>query len=603
MKRKNLILAALVLVPLMLAAAPVSRQTAHKAALHFWNSYRPQSQKALDTMQAVTFDEVPHMYVFVNGEEGFVVVSADDCALPILGYSFEDPFPTRELNPELRYWLSGYEAQIAACPADAPVHPRWAALLDGPMPVEPLSLQNIPALVPVKWNQSDPYNRQCPYDTLRHDRAVVGCVATAMAQIMKRWNHPSCGTGSHSYMHQARHQGDAAYGLLSANFGNTTYLWEQMPVSLNYSATDEEAYAVSLLSYHCGVAVDMMYSPSASGAYTACWGNIDACATNAFRRYFKYESSLYYRVRDGYSDSVWLSMIDADLALGRPILYDGSDNSGGGHAFVLDGSDLDTHYHFNWGWGGYGNGFYAMNNLAPGSGGAGGNATYTFNEDQGAIFGIVPVPETFDTIEVWDTVCAGANSYTFLDYVLPPYTCDTHLRHLDTMYYLHLTRYPLLLLSFLPNGGQGSRFEIRYCCTDTLEMPECPFTIPGYRFRGWCRDRRGNNTIYRAGDRVKFRSNIEFYALWVDSSVSIQNVVDDNGPSLWPNPTEDHLNISLTDAEDVTVNIIDAWGRVVIQRQVVGGKAKISLERLPSGTYTVMIHTAETIYKRQIIKR
>ena len=69
---------------------------------------------------------------------------------------------------------------------------------------------------------------------------------------------------------------------------------------------------------------------------------------------------------------------------------------------MLDGSNLDTTYHFNWGWSGYGDGFYAMNNLAPGSGGAGGNATYTFNSGQGAIFGIQPVPEVFDTIVLYD---------------------------------------------------------------------------------------------------------------------------------------------------------------------------------------------------------
>ena len=52
---------------------------------------------------------------------------------------------------------------------------------------------------------------------------VTGCVATAMAQIMKYWNYPENGSGFHSYNH-------ARYGTLSANFGNDTYQWASMPI-------------------------------------------------------------------------------------------------------------------------------------------------------------------------------------------------------------------------------------------------------------------------------------------------------------------------------------------------------------------------------------
>lgn len=603
MKRAYVLLLMTVMFVATVPAATVPEETACRAAMNFWNTYRPETRKEVKNLQTLTFPELRNMYVFANDTLGFVIVAADDRVLPILGYSFDSPFPTRELNPELRYWLQGYEKQIkVACTLDKAADPRWNALLTNPVPPTPLTLTNVPMLVHTAWDQGDPYNDQCPYDSVYGARAVVGCVATAMAQILNRWQHPSTGTGTHSYMHHGYHN-NPSYGILTADFGNTTYMWQDMPIGGGTSGySTAERNAVSTLCYHCGVAVDMMYSPQASGAYSSCGSWASFCAVNAFPNFFKYSPSLMYRNRDAINnDSIWLSMIDADLEQGRPIYYDGSDDDGG-HAFILDGSDLDTHYHFNWGWSGWGNGFYAMNNLAPGSGGAGGNSTYTFNQDQGAIFGIVPIPEAYDTIEVWDTVCAGSGRYQFYEYSLPNASCDTLLRHLTTIYNLHLRRVSRYMLTFRPNYGVGNEFEQTYCFLDSVEMPECPFTKEGYRFRGWCQNKRGQDTIYRAGERVNLRGHLVFYAIWQDTNVGI-DAVDAAEVLMWPNPTEENINFSLTPAEDVTLNLIDAWGRVVIQRKVIGGKAKISLERLPSGTYTVMIYTSEKVYKRQVIKK
>ena len=52
------------------------------------------------------------------------------------------------------------------------------------------------------WHQGDPYNSFCPIgDTTcisGVDRTVVGCAATAAAQIMQYWAWPPKGIGSHS---------------------------------------------------------------------------------------------------------------------------------------------------------------------------------------------------------------------------------------------------------------------------------------------------------------------------------------------------------------------------------------------------------------------
>lgn len=589
---------------------PVDEATARRVALDFWNTHRPKTAAPLTTIQTRTVTELQHMYVFANGDNGFVLVSADDCVRPVLGYSFEDPFP-EVLNPELRFWLLQYERLITAVgDSDGAVDPRWAALAGTPVPSEPVALTDIPMLCSVRWNQTDPYNILCPYDSNYHERAVVGCVATAMAQIMKRWNHPWNGTGNHFYEHY-NHDLDSTYGILSADFEHTTYRWDIMPDIVNLLTSTERAEALGTISYHCGVAVDMMYGPSSiggSGAYSSCGWWASACAEHAFYEHFRYDSTtIQFRERYAYTDEEWLAMIDADLAAGRPIYYTGRDESSG-HAFVLDGSNLDTMYHFNWGWGGYGNGYYAMSNLAPGSGGAGGNATYTFNLDQSAIFGIQPLPEVFDTVAVYDTVCSDRTSYQFAGYNLSVANQTTFLHWLDTVFELHLQVVLTNFATFSENKGQlgGQMFDVEYCYPDGLVMPECPYSKTNCRFVGWSRNRNGNDApIYQMGDTVNTRGNITYYARWQDTTVAIETVAVDD-IALWPNPTRGTLTLSLGTAADAQVMVLDAVGRTVLRtdvRPTADGSAKILLADLPDGLYTVQVRTSSSVFNQRVIKQ
>ena len=596
MNKKTIILALLSLLTVSAFAAPVTAEVARRVAVNFWNSHYPETQKPVADMQLQPVAEFNNMYFFVNGEEGFVVVAADDRVRPVLGYSFDSPF-SEQPNPELRFWLSGYEMQIEAVKSvDKSADPRWETLLQTP-PEAPLTLQHVPALLRTRWNQGEPYNAQCPYDENYHVRTVVGCVATAMAQIMKRWEHPWCGEGNHSYY--------SDYGLLTADFENTTYMWQNMPLFVNIGASESETEALSTLSYHCGVAVEMMYGPSAtggSGAYSMCYPehNIYACAYSAFPTYFKYKPTLQHRMRMNHSEEAWLAYIDADLAAGRPIYYSGHDSTGG-HAFVLDGSNLDTTYHFNWGWGGYGDGFYTMANLAPGSGGAGGNATYTFHQQQGAIFGIEPDIEQLDTIEVYDTICPNYTSYSFRGYNLPLASCDTHLHVLDTVFFLHLRRISLKVIEFKPNGGTGEEFSIQYCIPDGIVMPECPFTKDSLRFVGWCRNQNGSGAVYLAGDTVFLQGNMSLYAKWVDPALGIDAVEDEN-PTLWPNPTTGELHLALALSDNAQYYVIDAVGRTLMSGNIVHREGQISLFGLSAGVYTVQIRTSKGVYNQRIIK-
>lgn len=401
-------LMALVGVVIPVQAMPVDPVKAQNVAENF-----ARQHMAGETVKAVNITaETPYteFYVFrleIGNDglhEGFVLVAADNCVTPILGYSMDNIFAFREMPSNVRGWLESYELQIRhykemernlqAQGADMSwlysSASLWARLSgenlaggtgvrfgDGPQytPVLPL--------LTTTWNQAPYYNSLCPYDSEEERYTYAGCVATATAQVMKYWNHPVTGYGSHSYEHDA-------YGVQSADFGSTTYLWNMMPNSLSENSTAEEVNAVATLMYHIGVAINMDYGTYGSGAATGSYGNVTApSAENALKTYFKYSSALHGIFLEDYTSEEWNQLLRNELDNNRPVLYSGHDTTGG-HAFVCDGYDSDGQFHINWGWGSSCDGYYVIGQLNPSSGGAGGNSSSSYNLSNLAIIGIQP---------------------------------------------------------------------------------------------------------------------------------------------------------------------------------------------------------------------
>lgn len=589
-------------------AATVDVNATRHVAAAFWNTNRPAEVKAIDENALFLRDcgDLTHMHIYSVQGTGFVIVSATNAAVPILAYSFDSPFP-EEIHPSLRYMLNGYESQLRYADSlgltpSSEVQDAWDALAKPTGKAAGAKATAIAPMVTTRWDQGSPYNKFCPYDSVSHVKTVVGCVATAMAQIIRFWKHPSCGTGSHSYLPEQRTQG--AIDTLTADFENTTYIYAYMPNSVmaDFSPV-REINAVATLSYHCGVAVDMMYG-SSSGAYTSCGYWSDACAVSAFVDYFKYDPDLQYAERYNYSDSAWREKIESNIAAGRPIYYSGRDQDGG-HAFVLDGMDQQRRYHFNFGWGGYGDGYFNLSNIAPISSGTGSNPTNTFNYSQSAIFNLKPIPTVLDTVDVYDTVCYDATSYAFYEYTINNPTTSVHdLVHLDTVYRLHLYKAQRRYAYLNPNGGTGVEVTHPFCYVNGLVFPECSFVKDGYTFVGWCTSASGNDVIYHPGDTLATRRNIFLYAIWQQTlAVSDAETLPLN---LWPNPTTGDINISAPDLQGASLEIFDATGRTVLHTdnlQTLGGTAKISLHALPVGAYTMRIATANGLYNQRIIKR
>lgn len=377
--KNNLLLFIVLFLHIATQAAPVDLKKAQLVATHFWmaNGGSPDVEW-VDLTSQTPFSEFS-ILANANGN-GFIIISGDDCVIPVLAYSLDNEFNPK-MPAHIVEYLNGMNQEIAFCKAHnvestAELASLWTSLTDGRY--APNTTTTVDPLLTTTWDQGDYYNEFCPASEGMH--TLTGCVATATAQIMKYWEWPSTGTGSYSYY-------QSPFGVLSANFGNTTYQWLLMPDALNQSSSQAQIDAVATLMYHVGVGVKMDYGFSGSAAYLFDSG-IDElpCPKYALTHYFDYQYTMHNVYKPNVTDSAWCSIIREELDAGRPILHGGRSGTGsflaGGHAFVCDGYDNNNLFHFNWGWGGYCDGYYAANDLNP--------ATHDFNYARGIVVGIEP---------------------------------------------------------------------------------------------------------------------------------------------------------------------------------------------------------------------
>ena len=295
-------------------------------------------------------ETTPAVYVFnAVGEQGFVLVSAEDNARAVLGYSDEGHIDAQNIPANMRAWLQMYADELARA-AKAPVAADAQRSVEYYPAVEPL-------IGNVAWNQNAPYNNHCPIDPKTNQRSVTGCMATAAAQVMYHHKYPKKGTGSYSY--------SCGWENLSVDFSKATYDWDHMLPSYKNGYTQQESDAVAQLMYHLGVASNMWYGSSASGAAMG-------TATQAMVRHFDYDAAIRVLMKDYMDEEAVMDAIVADLQGSRPVFIEALTKKDEGHAFVCDGIQADGYIHINWGWGGYGNGYFALSAMNPTNQGIGG---------------------------------------------------------------------------------------------------------------------------------------------------------------------------------------------------------------------------------------
>jgi len=382
MKKYLLTMMALILGISLLQAGPVDVKQAKLVGQQFAQTTMQTKSANLELVDAPMLDRgTPAFYIFNIGQEGYVIVSGDDSYRPIIGFSRMDNFdPT---NPGLAYYLRNIvlsRNNITAY-ATPEITAEWEMVMNEGRLMSKNGGRKVDVLVSTRWNQNYPYNYYCPeYAGCPGGHFYVGCVATAMAQIMKYWNHPLQGQGSHTYTSQAhpytnQHPANVPSHTCTANFGATTYDWDNMPNRLVSSSPIEQIQAVATLSYHCAVAVDMDWDYDGSGSNSL-------VASQAIAQYFKYTNAAVYQRRANFSATVWAQKVRESLDMGWPLLYSGTEEGAPyGHAFVLDGYDDNDLYHFNFGWSGSGDDWLTFENM-------------DYHVNDGAIFNFAPA-ETY----------------------------------------------------------------------------------------------------------------------------------------------------------------------------------------------------------------
>lgn len=372
-------------LPVAACAASLTPEEALQRAMPMMRKVASK-EKSTATLLSVTDiagTGVPAVYVFgYSGDEGYLVLSADDVAAPVLGYADSGRFDAGNMSPQMRYWLDEYARQIEYARENGLRYTSASRSVGDP--IEPM--------IKTKWGQTAPYNNTCPLDGGK--RSVTGCVATALAQVMNYWQYPERGTGW-----------DAArvrdVPVDSIDLGEIAFDWENMTDTYTQSSTPEERAAVAELMRACGYAIHMNYSNVESGSTTN-------DLISGLASHFGYNSSMTVLQRNRYTIPEWERVIYTELEEGRPVLYSGRTLTGG-HQFVCDGYDGAGFFHINWGWDGMSDGYFALSVLDPGLQGTGGSIS-GFKFDQDIVQGVqkTTVPRTLSSMALSNSGVEGS---------------------------------------------------------------------------------------------------------------------------------------------------------------------------------------------------
>ena len=351
-----------------MSAKQISVSEAASVAQKYLPAIEASSAKPLKKSVNTTVS-APEYYIFnAPNDNGFVIVSGDDQLTEIIGYSDKGSFVVSDNMPvAIKTYLDNYSKYVQQV-REGNAEPNYKNIQYASTPV-------VTPLVTTKWDQGEPYNNLCPYDTSVNEKCPTGCSATALAQVMNYHEWPTTGVGSNTYANN--------YGTFSVDFTKSNYDWANMKDTYTmyqttdgivYEYTDTEANAVAKLMWDCGVAMNMVYGPDASGA-------TDSRLAYAATNYFNYNTEFIYR--NACFGNQFLNKIKAALDASNPVVFCGQGEMGG-HAFVADGYDANNFLHINWGWSGMSDGYFSIDNMNPYSLGTGGGAG-GFNYEQTAI--------------------------------------------------------------------------------------------------------------------------------------------------------------------------------------------------------------------------
>ena len=287
-----------------------------------------KSVKLLDDRQTVA--------VFGYEDGGFVVMATDDMYPEVLGCSEKRYNPDTD-NENFRWWLEAMR-RVTGVKRNQPLKLIMPDTDKYPAFVKPF--------VNTEWDQDSPYNNLCP------DGCPTGCVATAMAQVIKHNEWPLQGSGMvYTYVPF----GDFDGMKYEENIEGVEYDYARMLDNYYMGATKAQKTAVAKLMYHVGLSMKAQYESSGTGSYN------EALAHGA-RNHLGYPYAMTVNRAD-YTEEEWMDMIFRMLSSNKAIVYGGSDETYMGHEFVLHGYNQSGKVYINWGWGGSEDGYFDLASL------------------------------------------------------------------------------------------------------------------------------------------------------------------------------------------------------------------------------------------------
>lgn len=322
-------------------------QTIALQALCSSNLQAGGAKKAAANIAVEKYQSLDMVNVYGIKGEGVVFISKDDDIEPVLGISDED-FDVNNMPCGMKWWLNTANKSLERMKAKGITYSA-----------NPMAASGRPTyFIKTYWNQDKPFNNLCPQ--INGSAAPTGCIATAMAQIMKYYQYPatSKGTGIYSVTtYKDKNDKEGTTKWYKRELGHT-YQWTAMLSSYGIVSEDEND-AVATLMADAGAASQMNYQANGSGT-------IEWYAAKGFAENFRYDSlAISCLQRDFYTDAEWMELVRKEMEAKQPVLYCGSDEIDGGHAFLLDGIQEDGKVHVNWGWGKSGDGWFDIDVLRP----------------------------------------------------------------------------------------------------------------------------------------------------------------------------------------------------------------------------------------------
>lgn len=353
--RTIILFAALLASPSFVFAEDIGLNKAKEVAEMFFAKSGQALTRSGSTLTLVNSAEVsatragsaPALYIFNRAEGGFVIVSGSDAAMPILGYSFENSFGDINDMPEnLSNWLDFYRGQINERRASG-IRTTEAELARWKEALVLTRADGAPKTVDLQtpdFGQGKPFNTYCPLDTLGK-KTIVGCVATAISEIVAYYKYPAAGSGTlPAYTTKGIKVPERPLGH--------AYKWDKiLPKYSGVSYTDEQSEAVATLCYDIAVMIKASFGSSATSGYTN--------RASYLADYMGYSKGMIKEGRSYSTAEEWKALLKNSIDASKPVLFSGS-NASAGHAFVIDGYDSSDRFLINFGWNASSNGFYQI---------------------------------------------------------------------------------------------------------------------------------------------------------------------------------------------------------------------------------------------------